>query len=483
MARSVKLLDRIARQDHISEDAKQWLIMTLDPFHDAPVNCVGVPDSTTGDSVTQFIKNSINVSAPSGTTGLWDCHMVMTPFFANSASPILFTNADSINNNLPLAMESTTLTRPIAPVTIVAYPSGDTSGYSDPFRGGPIGGPGFETTLLNLNANFTNGDYRVVSMGFEVLNTTNELNVQGLTTVYRTPVPSRETNTVKTTVLLNSMNEVVTHGDIQYLPMDNIPTDQSSALLLPNTKQWKAAEGSYQVARLNTNDSFVCNESWLQPMFTTEVQTTGGSNVYHVPLLLSSTFGITTSTNLPATRPFTWANMDISGCFFTGLSPQTTLTVNWNICIERFPAIIETDLIVLAKPSPCFCPMAFELYKAIVQEMPVGVMQKENGLGDWFRDAIDTAAEYIQPIAAMIPHPAAQAISMGAAIYNKKRQENNSPMIVSAQQEKQFLQPVMKKAVKKAEKKEVNKEVKKELKPFLRKSRMSVMPSARARRK
>lgn len=473
VARSGKILDRLAKEDHLSEAAKQWLIMALDPFHDTPVNCTGIPDSQTGDSVTQFIKQTLTIDAPPGiTTGTWDCHIVMSPFFANSATPLSFVAGSSVNNNLPIQFDVGQDFRLVTPVTINSYPTGDSTGFSNPFAGAIASDTSHVTSLLNLNANFTNGDYRVVSQGFEVVNTTAELTRQGLTTVYRSPVPPTVSATVKTTVAMSAAGEVDVVGDVMYVVMDNIPSTPNQALLLPGTKQWLAKEGCYVVGRINNCDSQVQNETWTQPLLSLEEQVTGGTNDYYLPVLLFNPLGTTPVVNVPSTRAIQWTNMDISGAFFQGLSLSTSLTINWNICIERFPSVVETDLVVLAKPSPCYCPMAFELYKAIAQDLPTGVMQKENGLGEWFRDAVDTAAEYIQPIAAMIPHPAAQAIAAGAGVYNnRRRQENNSPIIVTPQQEKAFLKPV--------KAKEVKKEVKRELKPFLKKSKMSVMPSAR----
>jgi len=46
--------------------------------------------------------------------------------------------------------------------------------------------------------------------------------------------------------------------------------------------------------------------------------------------------------------------------------------------------------------------------------MPVGVPVSENGLGDWFADAVSTVADYVSPVLSAIPHPGTMAA--GAAL-------------------------------------------------------------------
>jgi len=78
------------------------------------------------------------------------------------------------------------------------------------------------------------------------------------------------------------------------------------------------------------------------------------------------------------------------------------------VYIERFPTQDDLDLIVSAKRSPEYDIKALEAYSIISQSLPVGVPFSENGLGDWFKSAVNAASEYISPVLKMIPHPYAQ---------------------------------------------------------------------------
>jgi len=96
------------------------------------------------------------------------------------------------------------------------------------------------------------------------------------------------------------------------------------------------------------------------------------------------------------------------------------LTVNYVVYIERFPTQDDLDLIVSAKRSPEYDIKALEAYSIISQSLPVGVPFAENGLGDWFKSAVNAASEYISPVLKMIPHPYAQlganAISLAKGV-------------------------------------------------------------------
>jgi len=121
---------------------------------------------------------------------------------------------------------------------------------------------------------------------------------------------------------------------------------------------------------------------------------------------LYSTIGNNTGVALGTTAPTPylsqpdqfWTKFDQSGAYFTGLSATTTLQVTWIVDVERFPTEQQSDLIVIATPSPAYDNVALEAYAHIMQDMPTGVMQKENGLGDWFMSAVGKVRDVVMPL-------------------------------------------------------------------------------------
>jgi hypothetical protein len=247
-------------------------------------------------------------------------------------------------------------------------------------------------------------------MGFEVHNTTSQLNVQGAVCAYRMMandlIPSTYTATIGT--------------DGAWFSGINIrhpPLNTAEALLLSGTRQWEAKDGIYSVT------AFINEENPALPIpMTTPVINVPGNDDLDGVFNLSAVF-----TPYPA-PPFTVGGLTSvypmiafrvhpihqSGAIFTGLSDTTTLTLNWNVYYESFPSQVQLQILPLATPSCEFDPDALDFYSRIMVDLPVGVQVRENGLGDWFLDAASKAASFIGPAIAALPHPIAKGA--GAAL-------------------------------------------------------------------
>lgn len=86
------------------------------------------------------------------------------------------------------------------------------------------------------------------------------------------------------------------------------------------------------------------------------------------------------------------------GAIFSGLTPQSTFTVNVTWIIERIISSQDKTLSVLAKPSPAVDLVALQLYSEMVQKIPIGVRVKDNGFGDWFLGCVDEIAGVVSTI-------------------------------------------------------------------------------------
>lgn len=174
------------------------------------------------------------------------------------------------------------------------------------------------------------------------------------------------------------------------------PGSAAQAKFLAGSQQWEAEKGAYCVATMNTLD----NPSKFQ-----EPQMVIAWDQY-VENGLGSGLGIGTG----------WTQMDTlfasvimfpptlliapfntAGMYFLGLSPQTTLSVNVNWYIERFPDPKEEDLVVMASPSPGFDATAMHIYAEAMRRLPVGVPQGMNPLGEWFNSVVNSVAKVVAP--------------------------------------------------------------------------------------
>jgi hypothetical protein len=395
------LLQRLVNDKALSQTGMEWLRVAIDPFHDTQVECHGFPDVRQGASVIRPIKQQLTIAAPAGTTAPWDCHIFNFPEIGGRTMASYLNTSNSISYSSlvtpptyfinGLHYVSVTTGEPTSPNWVSLLPQAQGGlNVSDPYIG-PYDA------------------HRVVAQGFEVTNTTAAINLQGAVTVYRQPQEEFEASGVYTCVDTLDTNENTALG---VYDVTAPPTLLSQATLLSGSRTWAAAEGCYVVPTLNRTNLQTrmpdvitpAVRGWLvNTLFTGALQTSDG-------LLADATSSLA-------------ADFNISGAYFTGLSPTTTLQVAWTVYLETFPSAIDphgvNPLTTLAKPCARYDPAAVELYSHCMHAMPVGVMVKENGLGDWFKSAISGVAKYAAPALSLIPHPLAQAASTGLGAVGK----------------------------------------------------------------
>jgi len=435
--RSQRVLDKVGARLGLTDAGKQWLIAAVDPWHDTPVTCTGFPDVNESASVVQVVPLSATISVPNGVTGNWDAHFHQFPWqrvsnlsAGNWSSTVdgnqitgfgdFLVGGDGINTPAPVGHSNINIGGFI--VDRVASGS-STFVYNNTNSVVP-----FDAGLQP----YLTGEYRIIGMGFEVINTTSDLNVQGLCTVYRQPCANQDSaKTVLETFgsITTGSNTLFQSGYPSMLNTNMPPSNTAEALLLDGSKQWKAKEGCYVVSTLSS-DELPAGTNSVQPClhlsavdplqtgsgFGWAVQIPhGGAQTNYNSLqwtISGATFQIL---QLPAGNS-QFQNFNHSGAIFSGLSNTTTLQVNAKYYIERFPTQQDSALVVLARQGARDDCIARDLYSEIIREMPVGVPQRMNGLGEWFADAVSSAVDFIAPVASAIPHPMAQAIGGGLKV-------------------------------------------------------------------
>jgi hypothetical protein len=215
-----------------------------------------------------------------------------------------------------------------------------------------------------------------VGWAFEVINTTAELWKQGTVTTYRMPQ-------VDDDVVTFSGSALNTHSLAKQRELP--PANPSSALVLPGSKQWDAARGSYCVMSLASLDNpLECVSNRPRFLMANNVAKTS---------VTSTTAALKTGdilTASPATFScFLNAPYNTSGSYFTGLSLQTTLTLTMKLLIESAPGP-TSPFVTLSHPSPTYDPEAIRLYSQLTNHLPVAVPFDENPSGEWFGEVLGT---------------------------------------------------------------------------------------------
>jgi len=424
MSRKInQILDSLEKNSGLTREGRDWLILACDPFHDSDISLAGYPDLLTASTVVQLVKQQLQITVPTTGDGTvtsgsnWDCSIALFPNL--TAQELNFTSTVSQYGAVTSSSGGSFPT--VGGLSVSAGPQGNNLWPYD-------SGTGINATYSTLTpTNFVKGQGRVIGMAFEVVNTTADIYKQGQCTAWRLPTHWTET-TVQAIVEGPPQTIIPVPAIVNRMPPPNI----GQAQLLFGSRSWAALEGAYVVARQNSSENPA-----LQPQF---------KNVCYSMYDGASTFSDTYISNANLADPAQvqlasdyYLPFDISGVTFTGLSYQTTLTVNVRWMIERIPGPQENDLVVLAPPSAPHDPLALELYCQCLRDMPPGVMLKMNPLGEWFANALGKVAE-IAPIAgaALTPFfPGAAAIgsAVGSASNVASTLINNSVQKKKAEKE------------------------------------------------
>jgi hypothetical protein len=118
------------------------------------------------------------------------------------------------------------------------------------------------------------------------------------------------------------------------------------------------------------------------------------------------TVGTPTTYYIRADTPVRVTNHNTVGAYFTGLGPETVLTLDIRFIVEIAPTPNNQTLISLASPSAAFDPIALEMYTKAVAELPPGVMVKFNGSGKWWEIVKNVLSKASPLVANMGPYGA-----------------------------------------------------------------------------
>lgn len=396
--RGEALLAKVGSRLGMTEKGREWLIGALDPFHDTPLDVCGFPDGNKNPVCVQIVRAGFNLACPTAiTAGTWDCNIISTPWAKSNISFNASAKQGGTNSN-PTNEVYTNINNGNQNVVMggVIAQSVNTGTSFNPAQAFPNGTNNVVQSLA-IPDQYMIGNSRIIGKAFEIHNTTSDLNRQGMLTTYTIPVGNFTsgydciTNTFNGTTFINAAN-----ADVYTVPM--WPQSQAAALLIPSSRQWTAEQGCYTVHRLDTAYVPASEQGYgIQPFVD-------GGDVSNATLNLfpQSHQSALFANNFVQNNVF-WDNFDMRGTMLTGLSLQTTLTVNITWIIERQPDPTIADLVVLARSPPERDPVALDLYTHISDHLPSSVPVNENGLGDWFMDALSTAADFVAPMASAIP--------------------------------------------------------------------------------
>lgn len=387
-------MDSLVQQKVIKPSSRDWLTGALDPFHDFQFTPEGLPDQFSGSSVVQFIKRKVTIQPPEGllATEKWDAHIFTAPLLTkHDAAPMAAGPGGMYNEDL-MTCSLGTLNAFVVKSGLPTLPNALPS-ITTPFPGRQVLSPCDEGNTFSL--------MRLIGGGFEVHNDTAELYKNGSVTVYSQP--STIESDFGCVYAKDGATQLSNLGAFNKSRMP--PSTIGEATANVNSTTWSAAEGCYvpfllDVAKLDFSQSSAI------PLVMVKVDNSDNYGAYPA-------WGIKTENGVPppfidgatvgqrAIEPVRLAHLETSGAYFTGLSPETILTLDVRFIVEVAPTAANTTLISLATPSSEYDPDALVLYSRACRELPAGVKVNMNAAGDWWR-IVSGAIKFAAPVVAKL---------------------------------------------------------------------------------
>lgn len=389
-----------------TREGSDWLTLATDPYHDFEVQLAGMPDGGTAKTFVTTARDSVTITQPAGVTGNWDCHIAAMPY--SKCIPSDLVNSKGNGVVLGAKLGNLTVDDTVNPATglpcgqIVAHAVAAGEGTFVLYTGsGTVAVPTDAAFSMDWAGDDTIGwqdGARLIGLGFEVTNTTAEIEMQGSVTVY-----GRSWNSVSTKLDIDSQDIYTNLTLDDATVFTGLPTSEGRAFNIPNSRQWKAAEGAYVPVPVNAYDNPI-TDATSNTIFTGSYKK---GDVDEALLPGRVTSNMTMVSVGPTERVFDLAGRasplvrmsrtDMRGTYFTGLSPGTSLVVTMKATVEVAPYMSSPFLPIASKPAK-LDEQALAAYTKIVAGMPPGAPRAMNDQGDWFRMIKRVAQTVVRPV-------------------------------------------------------------------------------------
>lgn len=360
-------VSEFAEQSRLTRAGAAAVLLGLDPMHDYEEKFTGYPD---GHSARRYInhRNSHHtITAPSGApTDPYDALITLNPYDGHTAA---FGHVVFNGNDAQVDYDHSESTFNYRAFQIATKPSGTGSFYNVGWFTNLAAGTAsydYENTTLT-------GNIRICGIGIEVHNTTASLYRQGTVTVARWPV-------------FYSANDI-RYNDTNAAPRIDVehrchllhrpPSNLNDLIRQPGAVQWEASKGIYAVAQKDNPLSHDFQALERSELLFVERSTTyaGYDTVGTIPR------DITTAALSSVIMATGHQGLQI---MFTGLSPETTLSVHFRVLYEMVPYYNDEEFQLTSAP-PMADRKALKFLATMQQRMPTAVYANMNAKGDYLR--------------------------------------------------------------------------------------------------
>lgn len=425
-------LAEVGRQHGLSTEGAQYVAMACDPFSDERQPVIGLPDQTGGKSVLYDIRRELPITKPASVSSPdpWDCHVALMPCMFNQ-SPT--------NNNIFGVMGDH------------GNCSVNTLGYLECGDLAPgkfwsaLGQVITVNTVQNNQETFQEwGEYygvsipelmghtdraRLISIGYELINETEDQYVSGAHTDYRCDANPNVSQAwfQEDPLFLNGANPGI--PPTEYCPKYRVV----QCFLPPNSVADAKQMGG--VTRASSEGSLVigCLDEYAA---AAEPSTCGTVILHRTSPPNGGSAGGGLGDVVFGPRPWDAEGVNgrptvqireipflMSGTYATNLSTETKLRLVVHAVVEVFPGPGDSRM-PLAKMCPPYDPVAMEYLSSLQTYTLPGYPVSWNSLGKftnklkWLFRKSTKLAGLVAPLAMAAPDPRVKAIGYGLAGYS-----------------------------------------------------------------
>lgn len=349
----------------INRETSNTIMLVTDPYHDYNLNAVGFPDGTSIMSAIQrrYARTTIANPFPLTAGQTWAFHIYATPLhFQTNLS------TGTLNGN-----------------TLAFSGSVDQGPLNIQYFKYDVGGALLQSSTVALGSPTpykadNSAQVRTVSFGYELHNTTADINRSGSLTVYRSPSNFHDVD-------LWSKPSASVYQPFSAKFINSTPSTIEQATLYPNTRTWEASKGVYSVCLPSANNEYSRS---IPSNFM--LKTGGLDNGYAFMYFDHYETNVSIATFSPLCCTGVWSSK---------YSTDQTFTLDYRQILEILPT--ATDAVDLSFASTCkpIDRLFMKMYKQMYTEIPPGVPVSMNAAGDWVRGIVKIAKSIIPTLGAM----------------------------------------------------------------------------------
>jgi len=316
----------------------------------------------------------------------WNAHVILNPWL----NSLYFSEFSRFNNNIYLPFSASTFN--IGGLQVwAANPPLDFA-----YGGDPTSGDGTIPTVgqLLINDPYSTGAGRLVSLGVELIDTTNVLHTQGSITSWRAPQPYAKPSSWNATYTLAETDLVTAVTAVQFRYP---PQNTAQAFLYDGTREWKYEHGCYMIATFIATENpplmVDYTQPWISAASAPNEDQVNRAGVYSpnngpvwFPTLVDASADPMAAGGFPGVKLYPINQM---GMILEGLDSTTTFKVKMTAFYETFPSIVQADIVTMARDNCPHDPACLELLAQVYERMMISVQSKENFDGEWWANVVE----------------------------------------------------------------------------------------------